>query len=312
MTVTDQQQENPAPVAPPKVLYTSIMQHAEARKLMESAAVLLIKAEKFQVIPSDADAEVVAEFRARLNQTIKDLDAARLASTEEHRALVAKLNGEANEKLKPMGEVLIRTDKLLKDYFADKEAKRQAALEKQRLEEQRLEKERQDAEAKAREANEAAQKAAADIAAAERDLADARTGDGVEAAREKLEKAQASQQAAINTAAQSAAQMVQLEQRQEIVSQAVIPAPVGKSIRGSHGSTTGLRDNWVWRVIDTPEQPASKSVQLVPEEYLLPPEERLDKKMLSAKAKSLKKASTTAVPGIEFYNDPVPASRTGR
>lgn len=311
--MTDQSQENPAaPAAPPRVLYTSIMQHAEARKLMESAAVLLTKAEKFQVIPSDADAEVMAEFRARLNQTIKDLDAARLESTEEHRALVAKLNAEANEKLKPMGEVLTRTDKLLKDYFADKEAKRQAALRAQQEEEARLERERLAAEAKAREANDAAQQAAQVAEAARAAIATAATPEALEQAQKTLEQAQATQQASINTAAQSAAQMVQLEQRQEVVSQAVIPAAIGKSIRGSHGSTTGLRDNWVWRIIDTPEQPASESVKLVPEAYLLPPEERLDKKVLTAKAKSLKKASTTDVPGIEFYNDPVPASRTGR
>ena len=311
MTVTDHNQETPAPPKP-LVLITSLMQHAEARKLMESAAVLLTKAEKYQVIPSDADAEVVSEFRARLNQTIKDLDTQRLAATEPHRNLVAKINGEANEKLKPMGEVLTRVDKVLKDYLADKEAKRQAALKAQQEEEARLERERQEAERKAREATEAAQKAAADIAAAQAALTQAGTEEDVKAAAQALEQAQAVQSAAINTAAQSAAQMVQLEQRQEVVSQAVIPAEVGKSIRGSHGSTTGLRDNWVWRIIDTPEQPASESVKLVPEAYLLPPEERLDKKVLTAKAKSLKKASTTDVPGIEFYNDPIPASRTGR
>lgn len=298
---------------PPAVLYTSILQHPQARALIESAAVLLAKAEKFQEIPSDADAEVVAEFRGRLNQTIKDLDTQRLAATEEHRKLVAKINGEANEKLTPMGEVLTRVDKLLKAYREKKAAEHVAALRKQQEEEARLERERQEAEAKAREAQEAAQKAAADIAAAQQLATFATTPEAKEAAQETLAQAQAAQQAAISTVAQASSQAIQLEQQQEVVAHAlVLPSAPPRSIRGIHGSTTSQRDNWKWELIDTEAQPAAESIKLVPPEYLVEPVDRLNKSVLNAKAKSVKKESTTAVPGIRIYNDPIESSRTGR
>lgn len=318
--MTDNNEPNvPAVPAKPLVLYTSIMQHAAAKALMESAAVLLTKAEKFNAVPSDTDAELMGEFRARLNKTINDLDAERLVSTEDHRALVKKLNDEANAKLNPMRAVLTRVDELLKQYREKKEADRLAALKAKTDEEARVAREKADAEAKAREANEAAQKAAADIAAAQQMATLAGTPEDKEAAQKLLEEAQATQRAAIDTAAQSAAQAVQLEQRQDVLASMPVPGSDFGTIRGTYGSSSSQRANWVWELIDTPEQPASESVKLVPEEYLVEPAARLAKSVLNAKAKAVGKAlpkgtkeTTTAVPGLRIYNDPIESSRVGR
>lgn len=305
-------EKNEAPAAKPLVLYTSIMQHGAARALMESAAVLLVKADKFQVVPSDTDAELMGEFRARLNQTIKDLDKERLAATEEHRKLVAKMNAEADEKLVPMSEVLTRVDKLLKDYRQKKADDAAAQLKAKQQEEARLAQEKAEAERKAREAHEAAQKAAADIAAAQQMATLAATPEAQAEAHKQLEGAQAAQQAAINTAAQQAAQAVQLEQRADVLAGMMIPTAPPKSIKGTYGSTSTQKDNWKWELIDTEGSPASESIKLVPEEYLVEPAARINKSVMNAKAKSVKKESTTAVPGIRIYNDPVESSRAGR
>lgn len=266
-------------------IYTHLDQYAPARELVEAAAVLLEKAEKYQVIPSEADVEVVSEFRARLNDTIGKLDEARLSATADARALVATINDEAKAKLDPMRGVLARTDTLLKSYREQQEQKRLAAIREQEAEAKRLAAEKAAAERLAEEARKAAEAAA-------------QTGSDREYA-EAIQKAAEAQQA-----------VAAVEQRQEVVSQAVVPAPAAKSIRGSHGSSTGFRDHWKWRLINTAEQPASVSVKLVPEQYLLAPEDRIDGKVLNAIASSQKGKAN--VPGIEFYNDQIPASRVAR
>ncbi len=63
-----------------------------------------------------------------------------------------------------------------------------------------------------------------------------------------------------------------------------------KSVTGSLGSKTGLRKIWKYRVVD---------IDKVPEEYLLPPEDRVKKGELNKIAK--KDQETAFVPGIEFY-----------
>lgn len=65
---------------------------------------------------------------------------------------------------------------------------------------------------------------------------------------------------------------------------------VAKSVTGSLGSKTGLRKIWKYRVVD---------IDKVPEEYLLPPEDRVKKGELNKIAK--KDQETAYVPGIEFY-----------
>jgi hypothetical protein len=310
--VTDNNETPATPATKPVVLYTSIMQHGAARALMESAAVLLAKADRFQAVPSDTDAELMGEFRARLNQTIKDLDSKRLEATEEHRKLVAKINAEVNVRLEPMGEVLKRTDKLLKDYRQKKADEQAAALRAKQEEEARVAREKAEAEQRAREANEAAQRAAQEAEAARLALAAAATPEAQAEAQKKLEEAKATQESSINTAAQQAATAVQLEQRADVLAGMVIPTAPPKTISGSFGSTSTQKDNWKWELIDTEAQPAAVSITLVPQEYLVEPVARINKSVMNAKAKSVKKESTTAVPGIRIYNDPFEQSRAGR
>jgi hypothetical protein len=304
--VTDATESKPQPL----VLYTSLQQYQPARELMEAAAVLLTKAEKFKVIPSDADAELASEFRARLNQAIKDLDAARLKSTERHRQLVEAMNAEAATKLNPMRAVLAQVDELLMAHLKRKQEEHEAAQKRQRDEEARVERERQEAERKAREANAAAQKAAADAEAARLAAANAASEEERKEAERLAAEADKAHQAAVETTAQEASRMVQLETRQEQLYNMPTVAAPSKSVRGTYGSSTGLRDNWKWRLVNTEAQPASESVKLVPDEFLVAPEDRLDSKVLNALAKSRK--DKARVPGIEFYNDALLNSRAGR
>lgn len=297
--------------ARPLVLYTSLEQYAPARELMEAARVLISKAEKFEVvISSDADAELASEYRARLNQTHKDLDAARLKSHEEHRKLVERMNLEANAILVPMKQHLDKVDAQLKAHLKAKEEAHAARIQAQKDEAARVQREKDEADRKAREANEAAQKAARDAEAARLAAANATSEVERKQAEEAAAAAAAAQEAAITTAAQEATKAVQLEQRQDTLANLPAESAPSKSIRGTYGSSTGLRDNWKWRLINTPEQPADVSVKLVPEAYMVAPEDRLDSKVLNALAKSQK--DKAKVPGIEFYNDPTTSSRAGR
>lgn len=261
--------------SPMPVLYTKLQQYQPARELIEAARVLLERAEKYQVIPTDADAEVVSEFRARLNHTIGKLDEERLAATAELRKLVASMNAEAEETLAPMRKVLASTDTVIKAFIQDRDRRVKAEREAREAEERRLQQERDAAEQAAVRAAQAAAKATSDA---------------------ELEKARTEGREAM-------ARATELARQQAVSSQAVVSAPVetGKSVRGSHGSSTGLRDNWLYRVTD---------ISLVPELWLLPPEERLDKRAVSAHVKA--KKDKTAIPGIEVYNDPIPNSRVAR
>lgn len=74
-----------------------------------------------------------------------------------------------------------------------------------------------------------------------------------------------------------------------------------KSVTGALGSTTGLRKVWKYRVVD---------ISRVPEEYLLPPEERVRKGELNKIAKS--QQETASVPGIEFYAEDILSSAAAR
>lgn len=287
----------------PLVLYTSLEQYQPARELMESAAVLLVKSERFKLIPSDADAELASEFYARLNQTIKDLDAARLKSTEEHRKLVEKMNAEAGTKLVPMKAVLERVGDLLKAHQKQKQEAHAKLVQQQKDEAARLAREKEEADQKARAANETAQKASADAEAARVAAAQATGEEERAAAQAAIVAATAAQEAAITTAAQEATKAVQLDHQQDSLANLPMASAPSKSIRGTYGSSTGLRDNWVWELVD---------IKLVPEEYLKQPKDRLAASVLNAKAKSVKEESTTAVPGIRIYNDATLASRAGR
>jgi len=69
-----------------------------------------------------------------------------------------------------------------------------------------------------------------------------------------------------------------------------VAATPAKSIEGVLGSKTGLRKIWKYKVVD---------ISLVPEQYLVDPEDRIRKGELNAIAK--KDQDSAFVPGIEFY-----------
>jgi hypothetical protein len=96
----------------------------------------------------------------------------------------------------------------------------------------------------------------------------------------------------------------------------VPPAEDPFRIVGSHGAVVGARDNWKWRVTD---------ISKVPEAYLVPPEERVQRTVMNAAAKTAAKAAIAklklgpadkvpdviddAIPGIQLYNEPHLTSR---
>jgi hypothetical protein len=295
-------------------IYTDISQRPTAVALREAAQVLVAKGEKYTKAPATpADAEVMAEFRARLNETINKLDAERLETTAPARKVVGDLNADFNATLTPAEALLKKVDAAMKDYLLAQEKKRLAAIAAQQAEEARLAKEKTDADAKAEQARIAAEDAERAAIAAHQAAASA-TSDVERAHAESIAAVAAEEAQSATQSAIAAAQAVrQVEQRTDVVvGQWIPPAETQKSIRGSHGSSSGLRTNWTWELIDTEEQPAAESIKLVPPEYLVEPAERLAKTLLNAKAKAVKKETTTAVPGIRIYNDPVPASRAGR
>ena len=73
-----------------------------------------------------------------------------------------------------------------------------------------------------------------------------------------------------------------------------------RSVQGSLGSKTSVIKVWKYRLTD---------INKVPEDYLVPPEERLHKGALNAVAK--RDQDMAVVPGIEFYHEDRLASRSG-
>jgi len=79
-----------------------------------------------------------------------------------------------------------------------------------------------------------------------------------------------------------------------------VAKPAAKSVTGMLGSSTGMRKNWKYRISD---------FSLIPDEYLIPEEDRLAKGKLNAIAKS--DQQNAIVPGIEFYAEDALTSRAG-
>ncbi len=78
------------------------------------------------------------------------------------------------------------------------------------------------------------------------------------------------------------------------------PAPSAKSVTGVLGSSTGMRKVWKYKIVDFSK---------VPDEYLIPEEERLNKGALNKMAKG--QQGDAFVPGIEFYSEDALTSRAG-
>jgi len=79
-----------------------------------------------------------------------------------------------------------------------------------------------------------------------------------------------------------------------------IAKPEKKAVQGSLGSQTGMRKNWKYRIADFSK---------VPEDWLIPEADRLDKGKLNTVAK--RDQENAHVPGIEFYYEEALTSRAG-
>lgn len=259
--------------------------NADAVRLFEAAAVLVSKAaEKYTklVIQAQGDAEVMLEFRARANAVSSELDKVRLAAGDSLRQQLAALNLAFNTRIQALDAIVKNSDAQLLAW--DKQQKEAAAAAQRQREEEEA-------------------RLAAERAAAEQQAADAQV---LVATATNDEDRKAAQE----LVAEAEARTGIIDQRQEVVSTLPALSPPPKSIRGSHGSTGGARDNWTWELIDTPEQPAAESIKLVPEAYLLPPVDRINRGVMTAFARSTKGA--VAVPGIKFENKAVISTKVAR
>jgi len=84
----------------------------------------------------------------------------------------------------------------------------------------------------------------------------------------------------------------------ELRTRPVMPT-AAKSVTGMLGSKTGLRKVWKYKIVD---------ISKVPEQFLLPPEERVQKGELNKIAK--RDQETAHVPGVEFYYEDSLSSST--
>lgn len=226
----------------------AIPESVRSRELIEAAEVLLERAGKFQVIQSDADAGLAAEYRARVNQQIKELDAERLDMGAGLRETLLKINARFNAPIEALKAKLGIVDLALKSYIANQRALAEAAERARREQEEQL---RQD---------EARRKAEYDAA--------------IEAARVANLPPPPEPEPA---------PPVVLEPKPEFAT---------KTIGGTYGSRVGTREVWKYRIVD---------IKKVPESFLVPVEDRVNKAALNALARSQK--DKAKVKGIEFYSD---------
>jgi hypothetical protein len=224
-----------------------------SQELIAAAEVLLDRAGKFQVIQTPAEAELAAEYRARVNQQIKDLDAERLDMGAGLRETLLKINTRFNAPIEALKAKLGIVDLALKGYMAQQRALAEAAERARREQE----------EARKRE--------------------EARRLAEIEAARKAAEEAN-------------------LPPPEPEPLPAPIPDPVPEftttRIEGSYGSKVGTREVWKYRIAD---------IKKVPEQFLVPVEDRVNKGALNALARSMK--DKAKVKGIEFYADETLQSR---
>jgi membrane protein involved in colicin uptake len=288
-------------------IYRSLAEKAEVVELVEAGMVLVESASKYPAVLSDTDAAVVSELRARLNGHIKRMDAERLDMNAGARAAEKAVNDEFTAKTAPMRDALKKVDASLTAHIqAKQEAERKARAEREaeerrireaeerRLQEEIAAKRRADiaklqAEEAARRAQEAAKQAAE--RGSQRSAADAaKAAKAAAEARAAAEKAEADRMAAEKAAA---AEREAAERRALELASAPVAADT-KTVAGKFGSKSGMRENWKYRVVD---------IRLVPENFLVAPDERVQKATLNALARSMKGQASVA--GIEFYNEPV-------
>lgn len=235
-----------------KPIYTAIAQRPTSQQLVDAANVLAQKAVNYTVIVTDADAAIVGELRARLNDQITKLDNDRLDMTSGARETVKKINDQFATVMAPLEENLKRIDALILDF-----AKRRKA-----------------------------------------------EADKAEADRLALIRKEQDERAAANAETDPNKRVALIEQANQTTQQLAVVAPAAapiKKIAGAYGSTTSIKENWTWRVGD---------ITQVPERYLVKPEERVQRSMITAEVKARK--GETNIPGIIVEDTGGVASRAGK
>lgn len=304
-----------APAEAVPVVYEHLAERAAALELVEAGMVLVEKANKYPITLSDTDAAIVSELRARLNQTITNTDNERLDMTAEARRRQKSVNDEFAEKLTPMKAALVKIDAAITAHVKRKQKEADDAATARREEQAKLVREEEARQAAARKtaadaetARLAANKAAADAAEAVRKAEASGSQRSAKAAQKAAAEAEATRKAADEAAANSQRQEEEAQRQseataqrqQELASMPVVSAASVKRVVGTYGSYTTLRDNWTYEVVD---------IAKVPDAFLVPAEERIQKSVLNALAKSQKDKAN--VPGIRFWNDAKPRSQAG-
>lgn len=241
------------------VIRTDPTQDPAVVESLEKMEVLERAMDNMPAVDNEEDAALVAEYRTRLRLQAKELDQFRLAMTAPLRNLTTDLNKKFHVYVERAERAAKICDNLLMPWMREQkrlrdEAEAKAAAE--RAEEERLRREEEEA-----------------IAEAQRIAEETADTDALKKAEANVTEARA----ALN----------QLGTRS---SRLPIPPMPAKSVKGVLGSTTGLRENWKYKVVD---------ISKVPEEYLVDPEDRVRRGMLNNIAKSQK--GDASVPGIEFY-----------
>lgn len=215
--------------------------------------------ENMPEVKTEEDASLVSEYRTQLRKQAKELNDERLEMTKPIRELTTTLNQKYNVHIERAERAAKLCDNLLIPYMQ---------------EQRRIREEAEAAERQRREEEEAARKAEQEALAKAQKIAQETTD------AEALKEAEGS----VNEARAALNELGTRTARQPLA------PPPAKSVTGVLGSTTGLRDVWKYRVVD---------ISQVPEEFLVPPEERVKKRELNKIAKSQK--ADAHVPGIEFY-----------
>lgn len=248
-------------------LYTDPSQSEATVTILRDVQQLEGYLENMPEVASEEEAELVSEYRTQLRKRCKELDQERLNMTKPFREGITNLNQKYNVHIERAERAAKLCDNLLMPWMREQKRIREEA--------ERAERERLAAEAEARRRLEAEQAEAERIA---RETADA---EALQSAESNVNEARAA-----------------LNQLGTRTGKQVAPA---KSVTGSLGSTTGLREVWKYRVTD---------ISKVPEEYLVDPEDRVRKGELNKLAKSQK--GDAFVPGIEFYAEEILSSTAAR
>lgn len=247
-------------------IYTDPSQSEVTVNLLSDMDMLESKLENMPNVEDEQQAELVSEYRAQFRAKHIALDKERLKMTEGSRATTKMVNDKYNAILDRMNRCTQLADNKLLPYMQERERLRREAEQK------RIDQEREEAAA------EEARKAAEDEA--NRIAAESQNAEELHEAEAKVDEARDGLDALRRTP---------------------MPAPAPKkSVTGVLGSSTGMRQNWKYKISDFSK---------IPDEYLIPEEERLNKGVLSKMARS--QQENAFVPGITFYSEDALTSRSG-